>query len=148
VLVAASAVVVLASLWVGYDQIAREIGNVPAGTPPAAAEHVRQQRAHDYYDSIGGSNITRSLAELDRASPFPLRHFDGGPSALGVGALAVFALSTIGAFVLARRRDRAASGAAHDADDVAIDLDDEQAPGYETSQTGAASMSFLRSPGP
>lgn len=148
VLVAASAVVVLASLWVGYDQIAREIGNVPAGTPPAAVEQVRQQRAHDYYDNIRGSNITRSLAELDRASPFPLRHFDGGPSALGVGALAAFALATVGAFVIARRRDRAVSGAARDTHDVAIDLDDEQAPGYETSQTGAASMSFLRSPGP
>jgi hypothetical protein len=147
-LVAASAVVVLASLWVGYDQIAREIGNVPAGTPPAAVEHIRLQHAHDYYDSIRGSNITRSLAELDRASPFPLRHFDGGASPLGVGALALFALSTIGAFVLARRRDRAVSGAARHAPDVAIDLDDETPTGYETSQTGAAPMSSLRSPGP
>jgi 4-amino-4-deoxy-L-arabinose transferase-like glycosyltransferase len=148
VLLAASAVVVLASLWVGYDQVWGEVSTAPAGTAPSRVAAVVAQQRHDFNDSIAGSNITRSLRELDRASPFPLRHFDGGPSPAGVAALAGFAACTAGAFVLARRRDRSRSGDAAADGDLAIELDDEDASRYETSQTGAASMSFLRSPGP
>lgn len=154
-LVMASALVVLASLWVGYDQIWGDVNTPPPGTPLSQLNQVKEAQVWGYYETIGGSNIVRSLRTLDHAEPFPLRHFAGGPSPFGVVMLLGFAASAVGAIALARAGDRLGHRAPVPSSVIGVSREDGVAYGtpdlvadYSTSHTPPASMSDLRSPGP
>ena len=105
ILAAASAAVAVASVWVGYDQVFAEILD-PRGLQPSQYAAVQAYRMHRYFNSIRGSNISRDFSLLARSRPFPLLHFRGGPSAIGVCALLLSGAALFAAFGSARRVDR------------------------------------------
>jgi|GEM_PF-1357377 hypothetical protein len=96
-----SAVVVVASVWVPYEQYWTEIGDL-TGVPPSKLNAVVQERSDDAFNRLYDSPLLVNLRQLDRATPFPLYwfrdgRFRGGRSLLGLAAVA----TSIGAASLA-----------------------------------------------
>jgi hypothetical protein len=67
------------SIWVPYEQVVNEQVNTGA-----AAD--RSSRIHAYSWDVADSHIVQSFHLLDEARPFPLRHWRGGPSLIGLTA--------------------------------------------------------------
>jgi hypothetical protein len=93
VLVMLGIVVNVASVWVGYARSDRWV------TSDLSQEAARR---HDFVHTFGGSAIAYNLRHLDADfRPFPLRHFRGGPSAIGIGSLVLAILIATAAWLLA-----------------------------------------------
>lgn len=77
ILAAASAAVVVASVWVPYEQWWNRI------TAPRLGYTVTHRNSHDYVWTFAESHLAGNVRLLTRASPFPLRHFGGGVTVVG-----------------------------------------------------------------
>jgi hypothetical protein len=109
----------LLSVWVPYQQAFDEAASPRGiGQLTDAARQARVDSSlHRYYQSIGGGHIVANVHLLRRAAPFPLRHFAGHPSAIGILSVVVFLGSSVTALVAAVHRDRPAPEERAEADD-------------------------------
>ena len=84
----------VASVWVNYGSSERWVTEIPS---QAAA------RRHAYVHTVGDSAIAYNLRHLDGdVRPWTLVHFRGGPDPIGILALAMAVLASLGAWALAR----------------------------------------------
>ncbi|MCZ7530509.1 MAG: hypothetical protein M5U31_09290 [Acidimicrobiia bacterium] len=102
VLAVAGIAVTTLSVWVPYSQVWAELHD-PEGVPPDRYSTVVEDRIDDWRYTISGSHIVRNAELLDEADPFPLRHWQGGPSVDGVELLVGGIALVAGAVFLARR---------------------------------------------
>lgn len=84
-LVALGLVVNLVSVWVPYEQYVNDIRFAKPGETQAQVDVRLNQYVHD----IPASHIVANWRRLDHARPFPLKHFDGGPSPIAVLAIGI-----------------------------------------------------------
>jgi len=85
---ALSAVVVVASIWVPYEQYWTEIGDL-RGVPAARAKAVVAERSVNAMNQLHESPLFVNIRDLDHAHPFPLLWFRGGPTPLGILAIGI-----------------------------------------------------------
>lgn len=88
VLLALASLISVESVWVPYEQWVHRYLYVPPSVPASARHHRSQQQFHDLLWSIQGSHLVGNFRLLDESAAFPLRHFSGGPSPLGMASLA------------------------------------------------------------
>ena len=101
VLALAAAVLTVLSVWVPYERFWIDT-TVARGVPPTRARAVVYEQEYDSYWALSGSQIWSNARHLDRAAPFPLARFRGGPRYAGVAALLV-ALAATGLAVQSSR---------------------------------------------
>jgi hypothetical protein len=105
-LAALGALVLVASVWVPWEQYWADIGQELRAVPPERAQEVSGQLIDDSYNTISGSPLFVNLHAFDRARPFPLRWFRGGPTVFGVTMLSLAVVSAGCAVALAIHADR------------------------------------------
>ncbi len=104
-----SAVVVIASVWVPYTQYWSEVGD-PTGVSQTELRAVIDRRIDDSFNQLEDTPILVNLGDLDEGKPFPLFWFRGGPTLLGILAIATSVAASslaIGQAASADRRRRA-----------------------------------------
>jgi hypothetical protein len=103
-LVAVSAVVSLASVWVWQGASWEWARHRPPGLEGEALRQFRTERRTGYFNSLENNAIAYNLRHLERLNPtFPLHHFRGGPTLVGLVALAMAGLVPLAAWLLAGR---------------------------------------------
>lgn len=109
VLAAASVVVGVASLWVPYSYTWGVVNDVPGWQqiPGGRLDAIKARRLDRQFNDPYWSPILLNLRTLDHSPLFLLRWWKGGPSAVGVIALAGAVAGCGGAVRRARRDDRA-----------------------------------------
>lgn len=100
-----SAVLSLASVWVPYEQWVNRVDYVPPEVSDAARPRYLFERARFRTWTVPGSHVVGNLSLLDESAVFPLRHWSGGPTPIGV-ASAALALGAGALAVKAAGRDQ------------------------------------------
>jgi hypothetical protein len=101
-LMAAAAMLSVASVWVPYEQYWNRITfQAPGETPEVVAA-----RVDAYFTSFRHGAITGNLRLLDQSAIFPLEHWRGGPTPIGVISLLIAVVCLTGAVVLANASAR------------------------------------------
>lgn len=100
-LVAVGAVVSVESVWVPYEQWVNRFRYVPPVGTAAQQKARKDELSRRLIWTVPGSHLTGNLRLLDESAAFPLRHFKGGPSPVGVGALFVAGAASAAAFAAA-----------------------------------------------
>jgi 4-amino-4-deoxy-L-arabinose transferase-like glycosyltransferase len=104
-LVAVSAVVSLASVWVWQGASWEWAKYRPPGLEGLALRQFRAERRTGYFDSLEDNAIAYNLRHMGQQQDpsFPLHHFRGGPTLVGLVALAMAGLVPLAAWLVAGR---------------------------------------------
>ncbi len=108
-----SAVVSVASVWVWQGASWNWMTYRPPGVEGQALRQFNTERIAGYFDSLENNAISYNLRHMGRQNPlFPLRHFRGGPTPIGVVALVAASLVSLAAWLIAGRGQAGVSTAA------------------------------------
>jgi hypothetical protein len=109
-LVVVSAGVSVASVWVWQGASWKWLTYRPPGLEGPALGQFKAERRTGYYESLENNAIAYNLRHMGQQNPsFPLRYFRGGPTLVGVVALAMAGLVPLAAWLVAGRGQAGAS---------------------------------------